>query len=314
MITNNHPADLPRDDCTVPPLPGVSHDKALSLAFQHHGRHWRNNAYCYPVVSRRSGGLSIGINLNPSKACNFNCIYCQVDRLTPPRVRKVHLPILKAELDHLLDAAIDQSLFADPPLDCLQPGQRSIRDIAFSGDGEPTAYPRFGEAVQIAADARQARDLRDTRLVLITDACYLTKPKVRAALRLLDENNGEIWAKLDAGTQAYYEKVNRSPLPLAHVLANILDTALVRPIVIQSLWMQIHGSPPPVEELQAFAGRLKDIMAAGGKIKLVQVYTVARQPAETYVRPLSLQQLHVVAAAIGTSLNVPLEIFPGVDA
>ncbi|HVP11746.1 MAG TPA: radical SAM protein [Phycisphaerae bacterium] len=282
------------------------------MAFRQHGRHWRENAYCYPVVSRRSGGLSIGINLNPSKACNFDCIYCQVDRAVPPPVRKVDLAVLKAELDHLLNVAIDQTLFADPPLDCLAADQRAIRDIAFSGDGEPTAYPRFNEAVQIAADARRAHDLRDTRIVVITNACYLAKPKVRAALRVLDENNGEIWAKLDAGTQAYYEKVSRSALPLSHVLANILDAAIVRPIVIQSLWMRIHGEPPPAEELRAFADRLKEIIAGGGKIKLVQVYTIARQPAEAFTEALSREQLDGVAAIIGASVNVPLEVFPGV--
>jgi wyosine [tRNA(Phe)-imidazoG37] synthetase (radical SAM superfamily) len=289
----------------------VPASKALTLAHQQHPRQWRKNIYCYPVVSRRSGGLSIGINLNPDKACNFDCIYCQVDRTTPPAVRKVDLPTLKAELESLLDAAIDQSLFTDPPLDCLAQDHRAIRDIAFSGDGEPTTCPKFDEAVRIAAEARQARDLRDTRLVLITNACYLAKPIVRAALRILDVNNGEIWAKLDAGTQAYDESVNRSATPLAHVLANILDAAIVRPIVIQSLWMQIHGQPPPEGELHAFADRLKDIMAAGGKIKLVQVYTIARKTTEPYATPLSRQQLDALAATLRAAVNVPLEVYPG---
>jgi wyosine [tRNA(Phe)-imidazoG37] synthetase (radical SAM superfamily) len=285
--------------------------KALALAHQHHPRQWRKNIFCYPVVSRRSGGLSIGINLNPDKACNFDCIYCQVDRTTPPAVRKVDLPTLKAELEGLLDAAIDQSLFADPPLDCLAQDHRAIRDIAFSGDGEPTTYPKFDKAVRIAADAMRARKLNDTRLVLITDACYLSKPKVRAALQILDENNGEIWAKLDAGTQAYYESVNRSALPLAHVLANILDAAVVRPVIIQSLWMQICGQPPPTEEILAFAERLKEIMAASGKIKLVQVYTIARKTTEPYATPLSREQLDAIAATLRAAVSVPLEVYPG---
>jgi wyosine [tRNA(Phe)-imidazoG37] synthetase (radical SAM superfamily) len=312
MTIKRHVPSLSNPDGSHPASAAGTPSKALSLAFQQHERNWRSNAYCYPVVSRRSGGLSIGINLNPSKACNFNCIYCQVDRTTPPLVRKVDLPALKAELDQLLDAAIDQSLFAEPPLDCLAPDQRVIRDMAFSGDGEPTTYRRFDEAVRIAADARRARDLRETKLVLITDACYLARPKVRAALRVLDQNNGEIWAKLDAGTQAYYETVNRSTLPLSHVLANILDAATVRPIIIQSLWMQIHGEPPPVSEIRAFADRLNDILGAGGKIKLVQVYTIARQPGESYAAALSKEQLDGVAATIGASLKVPLEVYPGV--
>ena len=79
-------------------------DTPLQQAHRQHDRHWRDNAYCYPVISRRSGGLSIGINLNPDTACNFDCIYCQVDRTTPPAVRKVDLDRLKEELNNLLDA------------------------------------------------------------------------------------------------------------------------------------------------------------------------------------------------------------------
>jgi wyosine [tRNA(Phe)-imidazoG37] synthetase (radical SAM superfamily) len=283
----------------------------LKRAYRLHGRDWRGNSYCYPVVSRRAGGLSIGINLNPSKACNFDCIYCQVDRSTPPRVRKVQLDRLKKELENLLDAAIDQSLFAEAPFNLLDPAGRVIRDIAFSGDGEPTAYPRFTEAVRIAAEARRSRKLTDTKIVLITDACYLAKPKVREALRILDENNGEIWAKLDAGTQDYFAKVNRPNFPLTHVLANILDAARVRPVVIQSLWMRINGEPPPACEVRAFAERLSEIVANGGRIKLVQVYTIARQPAESFIAALSKAELDAVADAIRKVVELPLEVYPG---
>ena len=158
-------------------------DIPLRQAYRLHGRHWRDNAYCYPVVSRRSGGLSIGINLNPDTACNFDCIYCQVDRTTPPAVRKVDLGRLRSELDHLLDIACDGSLFSTSPFDAVAPDRRRVCDIAFSGDGEPTSYLRFDEAVRIAAEAKAARGLDRTKLILITDACYLTKPKVVAGLR-----------------------------------------------------------------------------------------------------------------------------------
>lgn len=290
-------------------------DNALRIAYQRHGRNWRNNAYCYPVVSRRSGGLSIGINVNPDKACNFDCIYCQVDRTTPAEVRKVDLTRLRAELEGLLDAALDQSLFQQPPFDCLRPEDRVIRDVAFSGDGEPTTYPRFGDAVRIAVEARNARKLDDTKIVLLTDACYLTKPSVREALSLLDDDNGEIWAKLDAGAEAYYRLINRPNFPLAHVLENILDAARVRPIVIQSLWMRVSGQLPPEEEVRAFARRLKEIVAAGGRLKLVQVYTIARQTAEACASPLSREELDQVAAMVHDDLDAPIQTFyaPGAD-
>ena len=43
----------------------------------------------------------MGINLNPGKECNFDCIYCQVDRTIPPATRKVDLSRLAAEVDLL---------------------------------------------------------------------------------------------------------------------------------------------------------------------------------------------------------------------
>ncbi len=279
----------------------------LPLAWQRHERHWRQNAYCYPVVSRRSGGLSVGINLNPDKACNFDCVYCQVDRRTPPAVRRVDLDRVRSELTALVDAAADQSLFSEAPFDAIGPDNRRIRDFAFSGDGEPTTCPKFAEAVELAAEVRRSRRLDDTKLVLITDACYLTRPEVRRGLAVLDGNNGEIWAKLDAGTASYYRAVNRPNTPLSHVLENLLDAARGRPIVIQSLWMRLHGEAPPDGEVEAFAGRLRDLLTAGGQIKRVQVYTIARQTAEPYVAALSRAELDRVAQGIADAAAVRIE-------
>ena len=62
---------------------------ARRLDFKDHRRDLGENRYVYAVVSRRARGLSIGVNLNPDKVCNFDCPYCQVDRTTPgasPRI------------------------------------------------------------------------------------------------------------------------------------------------------------------------------------------------------------------------------------
>ncbi|GIS62123.1 MAG: hypothetical protein CM1200mP2_43480 [Planctomycetaceae bacterium] len=63
---------------------------------RHHPRTFHDNRFVYPVLSRRSHGLSVGINLNPDKICNFDCIYCQVDRTSQAETRFV-------ELDAVLD-------------------------------------------------------------------------------------------------------------------------------------------------------------------------------------------------------------------
>ncbi|RME39066.1 MAG: radical SAM protein, partial [Planctomycetota bacterium] len=123
--------------------------------FRRHGRNWRENRYVYPVLSRRSGGLSIGINLNPDKACNFDCVYCQVDRTTPPRVREVDPDALQAELAEMLEAARSGAIFAEPEFSSVPAALRRVCDIAFSGDGEPTTCKHFKECVQIAAELKR---------------------------------------------------------------------------------------------------------------------------------------------------------------
>ena len=70
------------------PRVGRSEAGPDSDALQDHPRTHAGNRYVYPVISRRAGGLSIGINLSADKLCNFHCIYCQVDRGEPAAERK----------------------------------------------------------------------------------------------------------------------------------------------------------------------------------------------------------------------------------
>lgn len=274
-----------------------------------HPRNWRENLYVYPVISRRSDGLSIGINLNPDKACNFNCVYCQVDRSRPGAGKRVDLARLRTELEAMLRSATSGDLFAGPPFNRVPESQRGIRDIAFSGDGEPTGALEFPPAVQIAAELRRAFSLSETKIVLITDAAFLHRPPVRDALSVLDANNGEIWAKLDAGTEEHFRRVNRPNVPLQRVLDNILEASRVRPLVIQSLWMKLHDELPPQAEVEAFAQRLAGIVNAGGQIRLVQVYTVARQTAEPFVARLTDDMLRLVARQVREIVDLPIEVY-----
>lgn len=283
---------------------------SLSRLFAEHPRNWRENRYVYPVISRRSGGLSVGVNLNPDKACNFDCVYCQVDRTVAPTVRKVDADVLRQELTHMAHLAVSGQLYEDEPFRRVPPEYRRFNDIAFSGDGEPTTSPQFPAAVRIAADVRRSFGLADVKLVLITDSAYLTKPAVRDALAVMDENNGEIWAKLDAGTEDYYRLINRPNVSLQTVLDNLLETARVRPIVIQSLWMNVRGEPPPAAEVDAFARHLAHILHEGGSIKLVQMHTIARQTTEPWVTPLDERTLESLAARVRAVIDVPVAVYP----
>ena len=124
----------------------------------------------------------------------------------------------------------------------------------------------------------------------------------------MHQNNGEIWAKLDAGTAAYYDRVDRTRIPFDTVIRNLGKAAVRWPLVIQTLFMRIGGKPPPPSEVSAYAGVLEDIASDGGALRLVQVHTVARPPAEKDVTPLSDTEVDAIADAVRQRLvDVPVE-------
>ena len=265
---------------------------------RHHPRTFHENRFVYPVLSRRSHGLSVGINLNPDKVCNFDCIYCQVDRTSQAETRFVELDAVLEELEGLLAQVGDGSLWDDPAFAAVPEELRRLNDIAFSGDGEPTTYRNFDEIVERVAAVKHGRGAGAARLVLITNASMFHRPVVVAGLETLHRHNGEIWAKLEAGTDEYYQLIERTVVPFERVLQNITAVASRWPVVIQSLFMRVAGEPPPESEIEAYCERLCEIVSGGGRLKLVQIYTVARPPAESFVTALTDAELAAIAERV----------------
>jgi len=274
-----------------------------TLDFKDHSRELDQNRYVYAVVSRRARGLSIGVNLNTDKVCNFDCPYCQVDRTTPGGPSEVDVARLTRELESLLQRVASGHIWEEKPFDSVAPELRGLADVAFSGDGEPTTPPEFPAAAQAAREVLDRRRL-GIPLRLITNATMFDRPRVRAALRFFDE----LWCKLDAGTEEYFHLVDGTRLPFAKVLTNLTDVARERPIVIQSMFLRFAGVPPSAAEIDAYVGRLRDILAAGGRIALVQVYSVARRPADTRCEPLPQGALETIAARV-RALGLAAEVF-----
>jgi len=279
-------------------------------AVEDHSRQYAMFTLVYPVISRRSQGLSLGVNLNPDKVCNFDCVYCEVDRRTPGRVSRVNVNQLHDELVALIRFVKEGGLAKETRFEGLPPWLTSdIKDIAFSGDGEPTMIDHFAECVQTVADIRQAESLDTTKLVLITDAAGLDKADVKRGLEVLDANHGEIWGKLDAGTEPYFRLVNRTTIRFDRILKNLLETARVRPIVIQSLLLKVHGEPMPAEELNAYCDRLNELVKDGAKIKEVHAYTVARPTPEVFATKLTKDELEAMAETIRQRTGLPVSAF-----
>lgn len=296
---------------------------------QNHSRNFRENQYVYPVISRRSGGLSIGVNLSPTARCNFACVYCQV--LGEPEYRLMDLSQIIAEGDRKKDAhrfsplvdlerletelrgtigmAVDGSLFEDDWFSRTPPEKRPIRDIAFSGDGEPTLSAQFPEVVRRVAAIRKELCPTETKIVLITNGTTLSNERVRAALQTMLENNGEIWAKLDAGTPEHYQRISRSAVPYEKILSNLTTAAQQFPIVIQTCFLSLHGAGPDDREIRAYADRLRKILDAGGKILRLQIYTVARVTPDPGVKALDSARLDEIAETVRDATGLHVDAF-----
>lgn len=278
-------------------------------AVQDHSRQFSDFTFVYPVISRRSRGLSIGINLNPDKVCNFDCVYCEVDRRVPGLVSRVDLNQMKDELVAMIRFARDGGLAKEPKFDEVPWLTRDIKDIAFSGDGEPTMIANFAECVEAVASIKQSEGLPRTKIVLITDAAGLDKADVRKGLEIMDANNGEVWAKLDAGTEAYFKSVNRTNVQFERILKNILMTAVSRPVVIQSLFLKLHDEVMPEAEVLAYCERLNEILRAGGRIREVHAYTLARPTTESYATMLTAEELNRIATTVREKTGLAVATF-----
>lgn len=274
-----------------------------------HSRSFWDFTFVYPVVSRRSRGLSIGVNLNPDKVCNFDCVYCEVDRRTPPKTRTVDLGQIRAELGEMIDLAQSGELGKDPKFTEAAALTREVRDIAFSGDGEPTMVHNFDECVQAVADVRASRGLANTKIVLITDSAGLDKASVRRGLALMDQCQGEVWAKLDAGTEGYFKTVNRTHIRFDRILSNLQAAARERALVIQTLLLQLRGQPMTAAELTAYCDRLTSILAGGGRIREVHLYTIARPTPEPWATRVDRAALDSAADTVRSRTGLTVHVY-----
>jgi wyosine [tRNA(Phe)-imidazoG37] synthetase (radical SAM superfamily) len=266
--------------------------------------------YVYAVISPRARGLSIGINLNPTRHCNFDCIYCEVDRTFgathdgSPLDGPVDLDVLARELERTL-ALVHNGEFSifSVPSELLR-----LRHVAVSGDGEPTLCPNFGEALETIVHLRASAQVPHFKIVLITNASALDRPQVIYGIGLLTRQD-EIWAKLDGGTQGYIDRINRAQVPLTKVIENIRTLGHARPVIIQTMIPAIHGQNPFESEIAEYVARLRELKAAGTQISLVQIYSANRPTPHSECAHLPLRSLSEIAKIVRARTGLRTEVF-----
>lgn len=271
-------------------------------------REFLHHRFTYVVISPRARGLSVGVNFNPDKKCQFDCVYCEVDRVSHPGGAQLDVGAMAVELKTTLEYVHSGRLrelhaYRKVPDELLK-----LRHVALSGDGEPTLSPQFTEALQAVLHVRALSGLPFFKLVLITNAMGLDSPAVQRGIGRLTKDD-EVWAKLDGGTRAYLNKVNGVEVPLERILANILAIARQRPVVIQSLFPAIDGEEPPATEIEEYARRLLELKQGGAQISGVQIYSATRPVPHPECGHLPLRVLSTIAQTVRQITGLKAEVF-----
>ena len=239
-----------------------------------HDRGSADLTYVYPVISRRSGGLSIGINLNPNNACNWRCIYCQVPDLIRGSSPKIELQQLKDELNGFLNDVIHGNFYDQ--YDVVE-DLRTIKDIAISGNGESTSAADFDQVIELIAQSIRQFDLHDKiKLVLITNGSLAHKKVVQSGLSTISKNNGEVWFKLDSATDTGLKTINNAGLSVDKVKENLKTMSALCPTWLQTCVFKLDGQSLSDNERGNYLQFLSWLKEEGIKIKGVLLYGLAR--------------------------------------
>jgi histidinol dehydrogenase len=263
---------------------------AIGPVKNHRGR--EEGVLVYPVYSRRSGGLSVGINLFPDrKVCSFDCPYCEVFPFQ--NAGTFSLERMEAELVRALGEAGKQGL--------------AVRDICFSGNGEPSLSPFFPEALAAVSRIR-SEAAAEAALVLITNGAGLLRAEIFSLLHeaATAPEPLDIWLKLDAGTPQWYEKINRPALAFTELISKIRDFVRRAPVTIQTMLCAIDGIAPPPEEEAAWEKLALELVRAGMKgpgIRAFQLYGKVRpSPTDPRCQALPPEYLEKRAASLRAAL------------
>ncbi|MCG8324982.1 MAG: hypothetical protein MI673_05650, partial [Thiotrichales bacterium] len=241
-----------------------------------HSRDVAGLRYVYPVISRRSRGLSIGINLNPNNACNWRCIYCQVPGLVRGAAPETDVGQLDQELRGMLDDISDLSFQKKYGIEA---DLASISDFAISGNGEPTTCREFDQVIdclsRIICDYSFNTGMQP---VLITNGSQVHQQHVQDGLRHLQSLGGEVWFKLDSASDAGLRRINHAGIGIARVRDNLIQCSELCPTWIQSCFFTYQGAAPAEQEIETWLGFIEDLVRQGTRLRGVQLYGIERRP------------------------------------
>lgn len=270
-----------------------------TLITTNHNRDVVGLKYVYPVLSRRAGGLSIGINVNTNNACNWRCIYCQVPDLTVGSAPEIDISLLEEELRFFLSEVLHGDFYQRFN---VPESQRVIKDIAISGNGEPTSVKAFADAVAlIGRVATEFGVLPTSHYVLITNGSLVHHTKVQAGLKVLKAYGGEVWFKFDSASNEGMMLMNNARQSYQTHLKNLLLASQYCPTKLQICVLDYNGKGLSDTEKLAFLQLFTTLKTADVNVQQVMLYTIARpslQPEASRLAPLPIEVLNEFADEI----------------
>jgi wyosine [tRNA(Phe)-imidazoG37] synthetase (radical SAM superfamily) len=262
------------------------------LSIHDHSRELSGLKYIYSVISRRAGGLSIGVNLNVNNACNWQCIYCEIPNLTRGSPPPIELDVLEDELRFFLHEIIHGDYMEKN----VAIDDRHLKDIAFSGNGEPTSAEEFPQIILIVKKVLEEFNLlHKIKLRLITNGSLMHQSAVIKSVEMLKEINGEVWFKVDAATEENIQIINQVNLKRHQILERLKNCAIACPTFVQTCVFTIDGKNPSEKDIDAYVELMNEIKS---DIEGVHIYGLARpslQPQAKHLERVSEEVLESIA-------------------
>ncbi len=268
------------------------------LSIQDHRRDLAGLKYVYPVLSRRAGGLSIGINVNTNNACNWRCLYCQVPALVLGGAPPVDFELLEAELRWFLEQVNNGAFYKQFQ---VAPEHQVIKDIALSGNGEPTSIKEFERLIDLIGRVAQASALLPSiKLVIISNGSLLHLPGVQAGLKHFNKLGGKLWFKLDSAVPERRKVINNSRQSQQQLLRKLHLALELCTTKIQTCIFKYRGQSWSATEFVEYLALLAQLQASGYQPDIM-LYTLARpslQPEAAELSALSREEMQVFADEI----------------
>ncbi|MGM0598455.1 MAG: radical SAM protein [Candidatus Rifleibacteriota bacterium] len=229
-----------------------------------------------PVPSRRLG-ISLGVDLTPTKTCSFDCLYCQLSKTrfhTCKRSRFCDPQEVLKELKEVLDEV------ARPDW------------ITFSGTGEPTLHKDLGYLI------KELKKFTPVPVCVITNSSLFQDEKVRQELMVADR----ILPTFSTVHEDTFQKIHR-PIEGIHIqpiLEGFKDFCDNFSGIIEPEVFVCPGINDTDEEVSA----LGDFLRSLPNLTSIYLNTAVRSPLENKILPADHLQLDDFRRRLDLSLPV----------